>query len=494
MKRLGFQIVAPLFVAVACSDPASTGSAKDAANTGGGVGVDVTDGRAPENDALPPADVATGGRGGAAGAGGTAGTAGSGGAGNAGGASGGTADGGGGSPPFDSGTGGAGGGSGGAGGGGLSDGGVTDAPVLDGGGSLPPSGNPYEGARMYINPDYVAEVESSVAASPADAALFRKVQAFSTAIWLDSINKSKTLPKYLDDALVQQSAEGRPVVTTIVVYDLPNRDCAANASNGELTIENGGEARYKTEYIDPIAAELRAHAGQRIVAIVEPDSLPNLATNLSVPKCAASQAAYRNSVAYAISALAMPHVTLYVDAAHAGWLGWDDNRNKMAQIFKEVLNAAGGADKVRGFATNVANYNVLHGDDGTKLEPTNPCPDEMTFVNRLAETFAAAGLGNKHFLVDTARNGQSGVRTQWGNWCNIRGAGLGERPRVAPEARVDAFYWVKPPGESDGISDPTAPRYDAMCSSADSVSGAPQAGQWFHAYFADLVKNANPPL
>jgi cellulose 1,4-beta-cellobiosidase len=239
---------------------------------------------------------------------------------------------------------------------------------------------------------------------------------------------------------------------------------------------------------------LRAHAGQRIVAIIEPDSLPNLATNLSIAKCAASQAAYRNSVAYAINALAMPHVSMYVDAAHAGWLGWDDNRNKIAQIFKEVFALAGGADKVRGFATNAANYNILHGDDGTKLEPTNPCPDEMTYVHRLADTLAANGIANKAFLVDTARNGRGGIRTKWGSWCNVRGAGIGERPRVAPEAGVDAFYWIKPPGESDGTSDSTAPRYDAMCSSPDSVSGAPQAGQWFPSYFADLAKNASPPL
>jgi cellulose 1,4-beta-cellobiosidase len=97
-------------------------------------------------------------------------------------------------------------------------------------------------------------------------------------------------------------------------------------------------------------------------------------------------------------------------------------------------------------------------------------------------------------LVDTARNGRGGIRTKWGNWCNIRGAGLGERPRASPSSGIDAYYWIKPPGESDGISDPTAPRYDVMCSSSDSVAGAPQAGQWFASYFADLVKNANPGL
>lgn len=34
----------------------------------------------------------------------------------------------------------------------------------------------------------------------------------------------------------------------VVIYDLPGRDCAAKASNGELAV--GELDRYKTEYID----------------------------------------------------------------------------------------------------------------------------------------------------------------------------------------------------------------------------------------------------
>src|SRR5690606_31687518 len=121
----------------------------------------------------------------------------------------------------------------------------------------------------------------------------------------------------------------------------------------------------------------------RIVAILEPDSLPNVATNLNVPHCAASQELYKNSVAYAISKLSLPNVHLYMDAAHAGWLGWDGNRNTIAKIFKEVLDMAGGPDRIRGFATNVSNYNALDGDWGKKLEPSNPCPNEHTYVEKL---------------------------------------------------------------------------------------------------------------
>jgi cellulose 1,4-beta-cellobiosidase len=220
----------------------------------------------------------------------------------------------------------------------------------------------------------------------------------------------------------------------------------------------------------------------------------NLATNLGAPKCAASQDAYLKSVAYAVSTLSLPIVSIYLDAAHAGWLGWDGNRSRIADIFKQVLLMAGGVHKIRDFATNVSNYNTLTGRDGRKLEPSDPCPDEMTYVHRLADTLNRRGIKHKRFIIDTSRNGKGGLQKKWGSWCNVKGAGLGERPGVSQESPVDAYFWVKPPGESDGVSDPKQPRFDANCVSPDSTLSAPQAGEWFDSYFKELVKNAQPPL
>ena len=66
-----------------------------------------------------------------------------------------------------------------------------------------------------------------------------------------------------------------------------------------------------------------------IVLVIEPDSLPNLASNLADPHCGntATQAAYLQGVTYAVTAIAKaaPKVTLYLDAAHGGWLGWENN-------------------------------------------------------------------------------------------------------------------------------------------------------------------------
>lgn len=58
-----------------------------------------------------------------------------------------------------------------------------------------------------------------------------------------------------------------------MLFDLPNRDCAAKASAGELTVQHHGEARYRSDFIDPIAAAFGARAGQRVAVLVEPDSL-----------------------------------------------------------------------------------------------------------------------------------------------------------------------------------------------------------------------------
>lgn len=51
-------------------------------------------------------------------------------------------------------------------------------------------------------------------------------------------------------ARLESAVEGVPCdeILGVVVYDLPGRDCAAKASNGELKV--GELDIYKTEYID----------------------------------------------------------------------------------------------------------------------------------------------------------------------------------------------------------------------------------------------------
>jgi cellulose 1,4-beta-cellobiosidase len=64
-----------------------------------------------------------------------------------------------------------------------------------------------------------------------------------------------------------------------VVYDLPDRDCSAYASNGEYAVANGGLEKYKA-YIDAIKKQITAAGSQKFVLVIEPDSLANLVTNM----------------------------------------------------------------------------------------------------------------------------------------------------------------------------------------------------------------------
>jgi len=295
-----------------------------------------------------------------------------------------------------------------------------------------------------------------------------------------------------------------------VIYDLPSRDCAAAASNGELSCADStctaALNTYRTQYIDPIVAIFKRFNSQPIVAIVEPDSLPNLATNLNVPKCTLAQNAYKQGIAYAIKQLSTVggNLTMYLDAAHGGWLGWDNNRQAAAQIFKEVLNLAGGANLIRGFATNTANYQAL----GSLSSSSDPCNlksqynqaiDESHYVQLLSQSLNSAGITGKYFVIDTSRDGVTNERKDCSNWCNIKNAGLGARPSTDTSitglgSLVDAFIWIKTPGESDGTSDQSAPRYDYHCGSSDSFIPSPEAGQWNAGHFIQMAQNAIPPL
>jgi cellulose 1,4-beta-cellobiosidase len=48
---------------------------------------------------------------------------------------------------------------------------------------------------------------------------------------------------------------------------------------------SAGLTKYKAHYIDRIKALLAQYSRVPVVAVVEPDSLPNLATNQGDPRC-----------------------------------------------------------------------------------------------------------------------------------------------------------------------------------------------------------------
>ncbi|WP_406120150.1 glycoside hydrolase family 6 protein [Streptomyces sp. NBC_00989] len=432
---------------------------------------------------------------------------------------------------------------------------VDDGSGGGGGGGTDPGtrvDNPYAGAKVYVNPEWSAKAAAETGGS--------RVSSQPTGVWLDRIaaingvNGGMGLRAHLDAALAQKGT-GEEVVQ-LVVYDLPGRDCAALASNGELGPTEIG--RYESEFIDPIAAILAdsKYASLRIVTTIEIDSLPNLVTNTgskatATPQCDTMLANgnYVKGVGYALNKLgAIPNVYNYIDAGHHGWLGWDDNFLPSANLFYQAANAEGATvNDVAGFITNTANYSALKENNFTindsvngvsvrqsKWVDWNRYVDEQSYAqafrNQLVSVGFNSGIG---MLIDTSRNGWGGSarptgpgattsvdtyvdggrydrRIQVGNWCNQSGAGLGERPKAAPATGIDAYVWMKPPGESDGsstaIANDEGKGFDRMCDptytgnarNGNNMSGAlanaPLSGHWFSAQFQQLMANAYPPL
>ena len=408
--------------------------------------------------------------------------------------------------------------------------------------------NPFSGAKMYVNPDYAAKAnaEAALVSNATLAANMRAVGQQPTAVWMDRISAVASLPTHLDQALAQGAN-----LFLGVVYDLPGRDCAALASNGELPGTAEGLARYKAEYIDAIAAVVgqSKYANLRIVFVIEPDSLPNLVTNLSDPECSAMNSGgyYVQGVQYAINKLrTYPNVYTYVDMAHSGWLGWTSNNGPFVQLMSNLANGLTlGKAGIDGFVANTANTLPLREPFMTatqtvggqqvmsnKFYEYNPMIDEVSFVTDMWTRFTGAGFPTSlGMMMDTSRNGWGGPnrptaaststdlttfvnaskvdrRAHRGLWCNPAGAGIGERPSASTGiAHVDAFAWVKPPGESDGssieIPNDQGKRLDRMCDPTyttqygvltGALPDAPLSGEWFGAQFQQLVANAYPPL
>ncbi|MET7479602.1 glycoside hydrolase family 6 protein [Streptomyces sp. NPDC005648] len=421
-----------------------------------------------------------------------------------------------------------------------------------GGGTGSRVDNPYAGAKVYVNPEWSAKAAAETGGS--------RISNQPTGVWLDRIaaingvNGGMGLRAHLDAALAQKGS-GEEVVQ-LVIYDLPGRDCAALASNGELGPTEID--KYKTQFIDPIAAILAdsKYSSLRIVTTVEIDSLPNLVTNTGSRATATANCDtmlangnYVKGVGYALAKLgAIPNVYNYIDAGHHGWLGWDDNFAPAANLFKQAATSEGATvDDVQGFITNTANYSALKENNftindsvgGTSVRQSkwvdwNRYVDELSYAQAMRNELVSVGFNSSiGMLIDTSRNGWGGTarpagpgpttsvdayvdggrydrRIHVGNWCNQSGAGLGERPQANPASGIDAYVWMKPPGESDGSSSAIAndegkgfdrmcdPTYTGNARNGNNMSGAlpnaPLSGHWFSAQFQQLMQNAYPPL
>ncbi|KAF3923643.1 Exoglucanase-6A [Orbilia brochopaga] len=361
--------------------------------------------------------------------------------------------------------------------------------------------NPFAGRKQYANAYYSSEVYSLAVPSlvaEGRASLTAAAKAVATVpsfVWFDNKAKVPTLDTYLAD-IRSKRAGGQDIIGIFVVYDLPDRDCAALASNGELSIANDGVNIYKTQYIDPMVTIFKNYPDVPVALVIEPDSLANMITNMDKPKCSGAKTAYEDCVKYAIQHLNLPNIAMYADAGHAGWLGWPDNLRQAGPYFANLYKNAGSPASFRGLATNVANYNAWSISVCPSYTTTiqGMACDEKGYINQLAPLLKSNGWPEPHFIVDQSRSGKQPTgQAAWGDWCNQKGTGFGTRPDTpSTDPLLDAFVWVKPGGECDGTSDTSAVRYDGFCGKDDALKPAPEAGTWFQAYFEQLLVNANP--
>lgn len=408
--------------------------------------------------------------------------------------------------------------------------------------------NPFADQLFYVNPANQKEFDASIATATGDVqATLKEMREVPSAYWIDSKSKLQgNSTESLAGILADAASKTPPELVVLIFYDLPNRDCDAKASNGEMCCyanDDGtcnydkvgdcaeGIAQYKSEYVDPFVSIVGSYSGKvPIVLVVEPDSLPNLATNSGHPHCGneATGNAYKQGIKYAVEELASKtDAALYLDAAHGGWLGWSDNLDKYLALLKGMDLPF---DKMRGFATNVANYQPLgvmcpwtpdqgyrnayclngkHQDDECCADPCklesqwNQANNELNYAQALVNAAKGELNFDARAIIDTGRNGVADMRGDCSNWCNIRGAGAGLKStsQTVNASVVDAYFWLKTPGESDGCSQTlpsgdACPRYDAMCGSSDSLGTqdseppAPEAGHWFDYQVKQLAANA----
>jgi endoglucanase len=197
-------------------------------------------------------------------------------------------------------------------------------------------------------------------------------------------------------------------VPIMVAYNVPNRDCGGYSGGGAQT-----EAEYAT-WITQLASGIGT---QPAIVVLEPDAVA-LISCLNADQLAARWRALSN----AVTVLRRNSSTyVYIDAGHSGWLSAADTANR--------LKSAGIASAT-GFALNVSNFTTT--------------ASNLTFGNQVA-----ALVGNKHYVIDTSRNGNG--PTADGQWCNPPGRAYGLTPRTTTGSSLaDAYLWIKIPWQSDG--------------------------------------------
>ncbi len=299
---------------------------------------------------------------------------------------------------------------------------VVPAPAV----RLVDDANPLAGMPFYVNPQSAA---MRAAQGDPSSPQLTAIANTPTAYWMDQASTPAVDAKYIADA---QAVGTMPI---LALYGIPHRDCGSFAAGG---FSSGAAYR---GWIDGVAAAI---GGGPAAIILEPDALA-MADCLS-----ADQRQERfDLMSYAVDTLTRdPAAAVYIDAGHSRWVNADEMAARLNQV---------GVAKARGFSLNTANFFTTDEEQGYGD--------------------AISGLTNgAHYVIDTSRNG-AGPADGDMYWCNPSGRALGTPPTTATaDGNVDAYLWVKRPGESDGScgrGDPGAGRF----MSQNAITLARNAGQ-----------------
>ncbi|WP_229398220.1 glycoside hydrolase family 6 protein [Micromonospora okii] len=265
-------------------------------------------------------------------------------------------------------------------------------------------------SAFYVDPQ--TNAARWVAANPGDqrAAVIRdRIATVPQARWYTTTNTS-TVRGEVDQFVRAAAAAGR--IPILVVYNIPNRDCSGAST--------GGAPDHPTyrQWVDQVAAGL---AGRPATIVLEPDVLPLMTSCQN----ASQQAETRASMAYAGKKLkaGSAQARVYFDAGHSAWLA-------PAEIASR-LNGADIANSADGISLNVSNYRTT--------------AESVAYAKQV---IAATGVSRLKAVVDTSRNGNGPAGSEW---CDPPGRAIGTPSTTATgDAAIDAYLWVKLPGEADG--------------------------------------------
>lgn len=381
-----------------------------------------------------------------------------------------------------------------------------------------------DGARFFTpppNPGAVEQIASLVQQRRLrDAARIAALVATPHAAWFTG-----GTPREVERAVHRTvtAAHALKRVPVLVAYDIPFRDCAQFSAGGATNSE---------EYAAWIDGFARGIGNRKAVVMLEPDGLGIIPHYVDIngnlewcqpaeadPATAADER-FAQLGAAIDRLLEQPNASVYLDGTHSRWLGVGDASKRLVRA---------GIERAQGFFVNVSNYQATEqvqkyagwissciafannaDDGGWRLGHYDWCASQYYPANvddfstwGASDDWYAQNLGTAvpttHFVVDTSRNGQGAWRPDPNagypdpqDWCNPPRRGAGLRPTASTgSALLDAYLWVKVPGESDGscnrgLPEGTDPEWGGIVD--------PAAGLWFPEQALELATLANPPL